>query len=118
MSDFVDPYLDPKTGILRNLVGATTSEQLREAEVNVASMAELNKEQGLSGLSREDFAKRLAYFYEQLNFIHPFRKGNGRTQQSVAWKSRARISTKWKKSCRAACVNAIIRRNHSPQLYV
>ena len=86
MSDFVDPYLDPKTGILRNLVGATTSEQLREAEVNVASMAELNKEQGLSGLSREDFAKRLAYFYERLNFIHPFRKGNGRTQQFVAWK--------------------------------
>lgn len=146
MPDLIDPYLDPKTGILRNLVGATTSEQLREAETNVASMAELEleniprsnnlgelraihralfgkiydwageirtvdikkgseefflfqfqipkgadfvfselaKEQGLNGLNRKDFAKRLAYFYEQLNFIHPFREGNGRAQR-VFW---------------------------------
>ena len=28
--------------------------------------------------------KRLAYFYEQVNFIHPFREGNGRTQR-VFW---------------------------------
>lgn len=146
MSNFVDPYLDPKTGILRNLVGATTSERLRMAESDVASMAELDlkgiprtndlrelqvihkalfgkiydwageirtvdikkgseefflfqfqieqgaefvfselaKEHVLKGLGREDFVKRLAYFYEQVNFIHPFREGNGRTQR-VFW---------------------------------
>ncbi|WP_052323492.1 Fic/DOC family protein [Leifsonia xyli] len=31
-ADFVDPYLDPQTGILRNLVGATTREALNAAE--------------------------------------------------------------------------------------
>lgn len=29
---FIDPYLDPNTGILRNLVGATTYDELRNAE--------------------------------------------------------------------------------------
>lgn len=45
---------------------------------------ELSKENYLQGLNREDFVKRLAYFYEQLNFIHPFREGNGRTQR-IFW---------------------------------
>ena len=45
---------------------------------------ELSKENYLKGLSSEDFVKRLAYFYDQLNFIHPFREGNGRTQR-VFW---------------------------------
>lgn len=144
--NFVDPYLDPGTGILRNLVGATSQEQLRKIESDVASAAEIEleniprsndlkelqaihkalfgkiydwageirtvdikkgseefflfqfrvsqgadfvfselaKEHVLRGLNREDFAKRLAYFYEQLNFVHPFREGNGRTQR-VFW---------------------------------
>lgn len=146
MTDFVDPYLDPRTGILRNLVGATTQEQLRKAESDIASTAELAlegiprsndlkelqaihkalfgkvydwageirtvdikkgseefflfqfqipqgadfvfselaKEHGLKELSKDDFVGRLAYFYEQVNFIHPFREGNGRTQR-IFW---------------------------------
>ena len=44
----------------------------------------LAKENTLKDLSKEDFVKRLAYFYEQVNFIHPFREGNGRTQR-VFW---------------------------------
>jgi len=146
MTNFVDPYLDPKTGILRNLVGATSQEELRKAETDVTSIAEvaldnvprtnnlaelqaihkilfgkiydwagkirtvdikkgseefflfafqipqgaqfvfdeLVKEKVLEGLSKDKFAKRLAYFYEQVNFIHPFREGNGRTQR-VFW---------------------------------
>lgn len=32
MSDFVDPYLDPTTGILKNLVGATTQVELDAVE--------------------------------------------------------------------------------------
>lgn len=146
MSDFVDPYIDPKTGILRNLVGAATYSELRKAEGDIVALSEisldniphtvnltelqkihkslfgkiydwagelrtvnirkgseeyflnytylengakfvfeeLSKENYLQGLSREDFAERLAYFYEQLNFIHPFREGNGRTQR-IFW---------------------------------
>lgn len=44
----------------------------------------LRKENCLQNLGRNDFVKRLAYFYEQLNFIHPFREGNGRTQR-IFW---------------------------------
>jgi len=45
---------------------------------------ELAKEKYLQGLSTEECVKRLSYFYDQLNFIHPFREGNGRTQR-VFW---------------------------------
>lgn len=144
--EFIDPYLDLETGILRNFAGANTQEELRKAETDVAGMAELTlddiprsnnlaelqaihkalfgkiydwageirtvdirkgseefflfvfqipegakfvfdglaKENTLKDLSKEDFVKRLAYFYEQVNFIHPFREGNGRTQR-VFW---------------------------------
>lgn len=46
--------------------------------------AELIKENCLQGLIKADFVKRLAYFYDQLNYIHPFREGNGRAQR-VFW---------------------------------
>ena len=144
--EFIDPYLDLESGILRNFAGANTQEKLRKAETDVAGMAELTlddiprsnnlaelqaihkalfgkiydwageirtvdirkgseefflfvfqipegakfvfdglaKENTLKDLSKEDFVKRLAYFYEQVNFIHPFREGNGRTQR-VFW---------------------------------
>jgi cell filamentation protein len=42
---------------------------------------ELAKENNLTGLDKEKFVERLAYFYDQVNFIHPFREGNGRTQR-------------------------------------
>ena len=146
MNDFVDPYLDPKTGILRNRLNAKTQSQLRKGEGNIITLEELKlrnvphtrdlaelqkihkklfgkvydwagqlrtvnikkgseeffldatylengakyvfeelaKESYLKGLPREEFVKRIAYFYEQLNFIHPFREGNGRTQR-IFW---------------------------------
>ncbi|MBX9824575.1 MAG: Fic family protein [Xanthobacteraceae bacterium] len=34
----------------------------------------------LSGLSRADFAKQAAVILGDVNFVHPFREGNGRTQ--------------------------------------
>ena len=142
----IDPYVDPETGVLRNLVGATTDQELRGAEGDIVTLAEisleniphtinlielcrihrnlfdkiydwagelrtvdirkgskeyflergylesgakfvfeeLRKENCLKDLNRGDFVKRLAYFYEQLNFIHPFREGNGRTQR-IFW---------------------------------
>jgi cell filamentation protein len=34
----------------------------------------------LRGTSPQDFAKQAAHFLAELNAIHPFREGNGRTQ--------------------------------------
>ena len=45
---------------------------------------ELADEDGLKGLNKDKFVERLAYYYDQLNYIHPFREGNGRTQR-VFW---------------------------------
>lgn len=35
----------------------------------------------LCGLPREDFITELTDFYTNLNYLHPFREGNGRTQR-------------------------------------
>ena len=40
---------------------------------------QLQAEDYLAGLSKEDLAKRLAYYLSELNVLHPFREGNGRT---------------------------------------
>jgi len=41
----------------------------------------LRQEKWLRGLNRDDFIKRLAYFMGEVNALHPFRDGNGRTQR-------------------------------------
>ena len=45
---------------------------------------ELAKENNLKNLNKPKFVKRLAYYYDHLNYIHPFREGNGRAQR-VFW---------------------------------
>ena len=50
---------------------------------------ELKKEEFLTGLSVNVFIERIAYFYDQLNYIHPFREGNGRAQR-IFWSRVAR----------------------------
>jgi cell filamentation protein len=42
--------------------------------------ARLSAEQFLRGLTADDFARRAAHVLAELNAIHPFREGNGRTQ--------------------------------------
>jgi cell filamentation protein len=147
---FVDPYVDQTTGLLKNLLGATTNEDLaeREAQIVFANQLELEsvaiprtnnfdevflihkqlfkdvyewagkirtvdikkneegaefflivskitdaanyvfgelaKENYLKDLAKADFTQRLARHYDQLNYIHPFREGNGRVQR-VFW---------------------------------
>jgi cell filamentation protein len=44
--------------------------------------AELAKQNFFAGLKAEAFAKKAAHFLAELNAIHPFREGNGRTQLS------------------------------------
>lgn len=40
---------------------------------------QLKKENYLANLSKEALAKHLAYYLSELNVLHPFREGNGRT---------------------------------------
>ncbi|MCL6442615.1 MAG: Fic family protein [Alicyclobacillus sp.] len=42
---------------------------------------ELTRERFLKDKSRENFAERAAYYMAEMNIIHPFREGNGRTQR-------------------------------------
>lgn len=147
-SMFIDPYIDPTTGLLRNKVGAATQEELKKAEGELVSLAtvklladppktrtgdlselqeihrrlfgmvypwageirtveirkptvgsdfflpspnipsgidysmnELRKDGYLKGLDRETFLNRLVRHYDNYNYVHPFREGNGRTQR-------------------------------------
>ena len=148
--NFVDPYFDESIGDLRNLLGARSSDELKQLEPQIVFanelelssisiprsndlneillihkqlfkgvydwagkirsvdikknrqdadfflivskirdaanyvFSELAKEKHLQGLPINDFVLRLAYFYDQLNYIHPFREGNGRTLR-VFW---------------------------------
>jgi cell filamentation protein len=43
---------------------------------------DLANEDRLRGLERDDFVARLAYYYAEINAVHPFREGNGRTQRA------------------------------------
>ena len=43
---------------------------------------ELRGEEFLGGLGRDAFIRRLAYFLGEVNALHPFREGNGRTQRA------------------------------------
>jgi cell filamentation protein len=46
-----------------------------------ATFAKLAAEDCLKGLDADAFASRAAYYLGELNAIHPFRDGNGRTQR-------------------------------------
>lgn len=139
-----DPYVDPSTGVLVNLLGLTDAQALARSEaqyvalglheldqrplpgdydvahlqmfhrhlfgdvyawagdfrtVNIARsasfgdwrhirtylddvFADLAKENHLTGLGREEFVRRLAHYFGEVNAAHPFREGNGRTQRA------------------------------------
>lgn len=42
-------------------------------------LLKLKEENFLNDLNKEDMAKKLAYYMSELNVLHPFREGNGRT---------------------------------------
>ena len=48
------------------------------------SQGELKRDHMLKDMDLTTFAERLAYHYDNYNFVHPFREGNGRTQR-VMW---------------------------------
>jgi len=43
----------------------------------------LKKEKYLEGLAKDVFIKRLAYYFSEINALHPFREGNGRSQREL-----------------------------------
>ncbi len=43
--------------------------------------ARLAQEKYLRGLPPDQFARRAAYYLGEINVLHPFREGNGRTQR-------------------------------------
>ena len=43
--------------------------------------SELEKENYLQPCDTEEMADRLAYYLSEINALHPFREGNGRTQR-------------------------------------
>jgi cell filamentation protein len=45
-------------------------------------LSELAEERLLRALPRHEFVDRLTYYYAELNAVHPFREGNGRTQRA------------------------------------
>jgi cell filamentation protein len=45
------------------------------------ALSKLRNEKYLNGLAADQFAGRAAYYMGELNAIHPFREGNGRTQR-------------------------------------
>lgn len=92
---FVDPYIDTETGLLINSIGAKTQSELDQIEADFVSIGllKLYDEKFRVSYSLEDlqyihaslsFADRLAYHFSNVNYIHPFREGNGRTQR-VFW---------------------------------
>lgn len=147
LTEFVDPYLNPETGLLHNKTGARTKVALDEIEGDLTlgramqlldrpqegtgdldelcsihhrlfqdiyswagqlrtvdvrknvegaefflpvsmitraatfAAAELQAENSLQDMARDTFIARLAFHYDQFNYIHPFREGNGRTQR-------------------------------------
>jgi cell filamentation protein len=159
-TDFVDPYLDPETGLLWNKAGARTKAALDDAEGDLSfarllqlldhppkatgdlgelraihrhlfqdvydwagevrtvdmrknaegaefflpvslidraagfAAGELRDDNDLRGFGRDRFIERLAHHYDQFNYIHPFREGNGRTQR-VLWDRVARDAGWW-----------------------
>jgi 2-succinyl-6-hydroxy-2,4-cyclohexadiene-1-carboxylate synthase len=78
-----------------NIVKGTTPFAFANALVPAASelFSELARENFLSGLDLTRFVARAAFYLSELNALHPFREGNGRTQR--AFLSQLAISAGW-----------------------
>jgi len=72
---------------------------------------ELKNENDLVGLDKDELSQRLAYYFAEINILHVFREGNGRTQREfireVALLSGYDID--WRKISRDEYMNASIK---------
>jgi cell filamentation protein len=71
---------------------------------------ELRRERLLAGLNGERFCTRAAYYLGEINAIHPFREGNGRTQREFIRQLGARCghSLHWSRVTREPMLDASI----------
>jgi len=72
---------------------------------------QLRDESDLAGLDKEAFCLRAAYFLGELNALHPFREGNGRTQRefiNLLARQNGYVFV-WKKADRSEFLEASIR---------
>jgi cell filamentation protein len=75
-----------------------------------STLANLAAENHLKGLDADAFARRAAYYLGELNSIHAFREGNGRTQREFIRQlgSEAGHSINWSRVTREQMYNASI----------
>jgi cell filamentation protein len=75
-----------------------------------STVANLAAENHLKGLDADTFAHRAAYYLGELNSIHPFREGNGRTQREFIRQlgSEAGYSINWSRVTREQMYNASV----------
>jgi len=74
------------------------------------TLAKLAAEDHLKGLSGNAFAQRAAYYLGELNSIHPFREGNGRTQREFMRELAANVGYRinWNRVTREQMIDASI----------
>ena len=88
-----------------------------ESSLNEIS-GNLIKDSFLNGLDRNDFVKKAACYMSEINAVHPFREGNGRTQREfinqLAYNAGYYIT--WNKIDPAEMLNATIASFHSDTL--
>ncbi|AIF68410.1 hypothetical protein GZ22_18450 (plasmid) [Terribacillus saccharophilus] len=72
---------------------------------------QLKNERFLKGLNKDEMSQRLSYYMGELNFLHPFREGNGRTQRefmrTLGLKNGFNLD--WSKIDRATMLNASVK---------
>ena len=75
-----------------------------------STFAKLAAESHLTGLDADTFASRAAYYLGELNSIHPFREGNGRTQREFIRELAALVGHRinWSRISREQMVGASI----------
>lgn len=70
--------------IRKNIEGSDFFLPSTNIEMGIAwSQGELERDHMLQGMGKAMFVERLAYHYDNYNFVHPFREGNGRTQRAM-----------------------------------
>lgn len=76
--------------------------------------ARLKKDNYLRGLDRDTFCAKSADYYADINALHPFREGNGRTQNALMSQlaHHAGYELRWSKTTKEEYLDAV-RRSHS-----
>jgi cell filamentation protein len=134
-----DPYLYPGTAVVWNRLGTTSAGELdaQERRFVVARSTQgvpkgnfdLDHLKAIhKGLSSQDFAYAVGNIVGDVNYVHPFREGNGRTQlqylkqlaqqaaysldltklDRIAWLQASRAAHQARFDCMARCIEGAL----------